>query len=325
MEHPLIVIAQLVLITTSALKIDFGGKHYHVLPGDINPNVTELDLLYNDFRRIENHTFDGLFLLEILVLDWNGVKYISPKAFWNNPVLWKIDLYEHRLLVIPENFGEAADSLVELGMKVRSKHVLQTVNFTDYPLLEGISFTHGTPANGIITLKNLPSLKWLYAEHCGLISFPNLSETPNLETTNLHTGFYTSIPKEYLASSTKLWALRLPDGQLTHLPAMNNMVSLSYLEIENNNLTTLPDLYHLPLREIKMQHNPWVCDQALCWVRMWPFMKEFSLVIDSMNTNCSSPTEAAGTPLMERHPVTMRCYNGKLENIIFFHNMHTAL
>ena len=325
MEHILIVIAQLVLITTSALKTDFSGKRYHDLPDDVNTNVTELILLYNDFRRIEDHTFDGLFLLEILNLNWNGVTYISPRAFWNNPLLWEIKLYEHRLLAIPENFGEAADSLVNLEMNVRRTHVLQRVNFTEYPLLESILFTHGTPANGIFTLKNLPSLKWLYAEHCALISFPNLSEAPNLDAASLHKGLFTSIPKEYLAVSTKLNVLRLPDGQLTRLPAMNNMVSLSYLEIENNKLTTLPDLYHLPLREIKMQHNPWVCDQALCWVRMWPFINKFSLIIDSMNTICIAPMEAAGTPFMERHPVTMRCYNGKLESILFLYNMHTVL
>ena len=152
------------------------------------------------------------------------------------------------------------------------KHTLQNVNFTDYPLLEWISFRKNIPADGIITLKKkLPSFRFWFAEHCALTSFPNLSEAPNLIRAQLHTGLFTSIPPEYLAGSTKLRYLTLLNGKLNSLPVMDNMIYPRELVINNNDLTTLPYLYHLPHRIIKMQHNHWVCDQALCWVRMWPF------------------------------------------------------
>ena len=315
MDYILVCIGQFVAVTSSEFTIDICCQKLLDVPQDINNSITSLDLKWNRIRQIMENAFDDLYLLEFLNLDFNKVSYISPKAFRNNHVLHYIKLYDHRLMAIPEQFGEAADSLVRLEMKVRSKHILQSVNFTDYPLLEWVSFTKSAPANGVITLKNLPSLKLWYGEHCALTSFPNFSEAPHLEKANLHTGFFPLIPQEYLAGSTKLKHLNLPNGQLNRLPGMKNMVSLLLLNIQNNKLTTLPDLYHLPLRSVTMLHNPWVCDVALCWVRMWPFIKKSSIVTVSMDPICNLPTEAAGTPLMERHPVDMECYKGKFKNI----------
>ena len=198
---------------TSTMEIDICCKGLLDVPGDVNISVTELILASNQIRWIEGPAFHGLLILEILDLNFNQVTYISPKAFRSNHVLRRINLIDHRLMAIPENFGEAADSLEILAMKVLiSKHILQRVNLTGYPRLWEITFSNAAPANGIFTLKNLPRMTALYAEHCALTSFPNLSEAPNLWKASLHTGFFTSIPQEQLARSTRLQYLNRPGG-----------------------------------------------------------------------------------------------------------------
>ena len=153
MDYILVCIGQFVAVTSSEFTIDICCQKLFDVPQDINNSITSLDLKWNRIRQIMENAFDDLYLLEFLNLDFNKVSYISPKAFRNNHVLHHIKLYDHRLMAIPEQFGEAADSLMRLEMKGRSKHILQSVNFTDYPLLEWVSFTKSAPANGVITLK----------------------------------------------------------------------------------------------------------------------------------------------------------------------------
>ena len=318
MGYILLIIGQLAVMTTSALQIILKGLPD--VPGGINASATELILQGNQIRRIEDNTFDNLLILEILNLGKNPVEYISPNAFRNNLVLRQIILYEHRLVTIPEKFGEVADSLVTLYMRVKGKHTLKSMNFTDYPNLDWMTLKNTRPADGIITLKNLSSFTRMHSEYCALTSFPNLSEAPNLAIAYLTQGLFTSIPPQYLAGLTRLKKLVLGFGKLNSLPAMDKMSSLQDLNVETNNLTTLPHLYHLPLQTLTIRGNPLVCDKVLCWVRMWPFMKRRDPVTDSTNTICSSPSEAAGTPLMERHPVAMECYKGKYKT---YHLSHT--
>ena len=88
------------------------------------------------------------------------------------------------------------------------------------------------------------------------------------------------------------------------------MLQLNELKIDNNNLDSLPDLYHLPLKILLLTGNPWACDMTLSWVRMWPWAKLLPVL---GNPVCAKPAELYGMQLMSVKPTQMHCYNGKVE------------
>ena len=84
--------------------------------------------------------------------------------------------------------------------------------------------------------------------------------------------------------------------------------ALKLLYLKNNRLSSIPDLYHLPLRRLSVTENPMVCNQSLCWIRMWPWVKTSYMNADDMK--CETPPVLQGVLLSDINPVTLGCHNG---------------
>ena len=103
--------------------------------------------------------------------------------------------------------------------------------------------------------------------------------------------------------------LHLHLNRLTKLPAISFMDKLEILTLQNNRLHSLPDLYDMRFTRLTLASNPLVCDKALCWIRMWPWLKTASIPTDE--PVCAGPAEVAGMKLMDVDPTFMECFRGE--------------
>ena len=118
-----------------------------------------------------------------------------------------------------------------------------------------------------------------------------------------------SMPFENVIGVNEVKALYLPLNKLTKLPAISFMDKLNILKLQNNRLSSTPDLYDMPFTRPTLASNPMVCDKALCWIRMWPSMKTASIPSDE--PVCAEQAEVAGMKLMDVDPTFMECFRGE--------------
>ena len=146
-----------------------------------------------------------------------------------------------------------------------------------------------------------------------LQTYPSVSFLPRLISVQLYHNAIQWLPESHMEGLPRIDSLLVGKNRLSRIPNLSHLSSLKYLKIYENNLTTIPDCYELPLIEVDMAYNPWLCDVELCWIRMWPFKKPaLKLEIHSgAVANCAAPANLSGTALMEVHPVDMGCYKGK--------------
>ena len=163
-----------------------------------------------------------------------------------------------------------------------------------------------------LIIHELPSLRNLFAQECDLQEFPVLSGAPHLEVVQLHGNPFTWVPQSALAGLSRLRQLIFPECRVMYLPDLSHLVSLEIIHAHNNGLRTIPDIYDLMLMEMNLAGNPLVCDKALCWIRMWDYIK-FPMDVESSHRGfCAEPTGLWGL-LMDVHPLDMKCYEGKSE------------
>ena len=221
---------------------------------------------------------------------------------------WWVNFASHRLSIFPTEVGGAWCNIVTIigSMGPADMH---PVHFIHLPALQKLTINTNSVKN--LTIGSLPSLKKLYANWCKLKTFPNLTGALNLEVVSLRSNSFTHIPQPVISGLVNLRILSLSDGGVNFLPDFSHLVSLEALHIKNNALTSLPDLYHLPLTGVNWYDNPVVCDQAMCWVRMWSSIKPATTPANLETGTCGAPEEMSGLPLMSVHPVSMECYDGK--------------
>ena len=163
-----------------------------------------------------------------------------------------------------------------------------------------------------LTLGHLPSFRVLHAQFCGFTIFPDLSTAVALEEVNLLSNNINEIPKSAIAGLNKLRKLNIVQNRISHLPDLSHLVSLEDLNLNHNFLKSLPDLYELPLTDLRWAGNPLVCNETLCWVRMWGFTKPALKMGDDPEDVCEAPWHRKGLHLMDIHPIDMECYEGNL-------------
>ena len=300
-------IAWLLCVTKAEMTVDRSDENLITFPNNINTDVTTLMLSGNNITRIENNSVASLTALEKLKLNNNGVEFISTNAFVNNTHLADLELQGHRLSTIPPELGGAWKTLVRFGFG-RGRLSIPAVHMENFTALTMINMNFFYTKSFI--LRNLPSLKQLYAQNCKLQEFPDLAEAPKLETVQLHQNDFTWVPSWALAGLSKLRYLMLPESRVMHLPDLSHLASLKTIHVNGNALKTIPDMYDQMITKINLANNPLVCDKVLCWIRMWDYIK-YPLDVNSYQKGtCAKPTHMRGL-LMDVHPVEMKCYKGK--------------
>ena len=132
---------------------------------------------------------------------------------------------------------------------------------------------------------------------------------PLLESISAYKCGMHSVPFENVTGLVRVKYLNLHSNYLDKLPNISLMEKLEELYLDNNRLSSLPDLYDKPFIRLTIAINPLVCDKALCWIRMWPWMKSTSIPTDE--PVCARPADVAGMKLMDVDPAFMECFRGK--------------
>ena len=142
----------------------------------------------------------------------------------------------------------------------------------------------------------------------------DLGNFPNtLGNFNLKWGDLSTMPNLHLYMPN-ISAILLKSNNISRIPTENfvGMKQLRHLDVYNNNLKTIPDLYHSSLEILEIGKNPLCCNESLCWVRLWARKKSIALKVPGKPV-CSSPGYIEGELLMDSDPVEMECYKGQYE------------
>ena len=138
-----------------------------------------------------------------------------------------------------------------------------------------------------------------------LVAMPNVSYLAQLEQLDVSENDITVVPESTLLGIPKLLKLKLNDNKISVLGDISAL--WAEVRLENNNLTTLPDLYNMRLEELTLEGNPLSCNQSLCWLRMWPWSKTLPTLDDAL---CSTSSDLNELKAMRVHPTQMQCFNG---------------
>ena len=84
-------------------------------------------------------------------------------------------------------------------------------------------------------------------------------------------------------------------------------LQLEGIDILDNTLETIPDLFDQTPQKLKVAGNPLRCNQSLCWVRLWA-RKKTVVLTDIESAVCQSPGFMTGKSLLSVDPVKMACY-----------------
>ena len=132
------------------------------------------------------------------------------------------------------------------------------------------------------------NLEELFLSFVMLFAIPNFQlYTPRITTIKLRGNNITHIPDEYIVG-----------------------LQLEKLDIRDNKLEAIPDLFDQPLKQSKIADKPLRCNASLCWLRLWS-RKKTTVLKCIESTSCQSPSYLTGKRLLDIDPVKMGCYSGE--------------
>ena len=243
----------------------------------------------------------------------SNLEYIDEGAFDNNPLLEYLALVELPLKHLPATLGPAQISLDWVALdKVTTSFLNLTGGnyFREFPKLTYLGIGNNNDIGPQLNTDILPQqLSYLHMPRGRLEIFPNLSAVvPHLKHLRFFDNYIKVVPEECIAALKLMETLYASQNSIDTLPDLGFMTKLRILDISNNRLAALPDMYHLPLKKLMIARNPLMCYQTLCWLLMWPWQKA-SMLQDQ--PTCAGPGMLSGRKLMDVHPVDMECYQGK--------------
>ena len=277
-----------VFCVTSALEVDLQETGLMGVPQDINPLVSDLDLDENDINRITRTTFALYKELRKLSLRHTGLKYVEDGSFDHNTKLEELSLRKNRIVQFPRSFGPAAPSLILLDLwSAIDDETLHVLNFEEMIRLETL-YLGDLKFPGTFDAALLPpTSQYINLNRADLTQFSDFQRyTPNMNILGLG---YNDI-------------MRVPSKSIAGLSALKELF------LQNNKLSTIPDLYHLPLERLKLGDNPLACNQSHGWIRMWPWVKTTDLKTDDIT--CITTGLLDPVLLTDINPVTLGCHYG---------------
>ena len=271
---------------TNAVSVDKSNMGLTFVPRDISIQAENLNLEYNRIIRITNMSFIQCIQLHTLKLSGNDLTYIENGSFDFNAKLETLSMAGNNIMQLPHSFGAAAASLRNLhlwcALHVRDP-AINNINFTQMINLDWLNIGCSNPHGGF----DASRLKNACLNYGGLTKFPDFARhTPNIATIMMAGNAITEVPSEYIIGNT----------------------ALKQLTLNRNRLSTIPDLYHLPLTSLALNENPIVCNQSLCWIRMWPWMRTPADITDDIA--CATLKSLHGVLLMGINLITLECHNG---------------
>ena len=289
----------------------FSGSNLTSIPQEASPGDQLLYIRDNTIRRIPVDAFVSYSKLRRLIFIGVGLQYIENDAFRRQDKLEILSIIDScRNLLLPPDFGPPTKSLIRIILW----GTLSRNNAIAYPYFEAFEKLESLNIGGNylkVPDHFLPNnLTVFYAMMNVMPTFPSFGITPLLQNIALHSSRMNTISLQTVAGLTGVEGLGLHNNRLSDLPDISFMKDLVYIPLHRNRLASMPDLYELPLTTLTLANNPLVCDKALCWIRMWPWMKISTIPSDE--PTCAGPAAMVMMRLMDVDPVLMKCFKGGL-------------
>ena len=257
------------------------------------------------------HLDSAILPSSLIALRISGTQMSSfPNIGHQTPYLDHINLVNNAISVIPQ---EAIDKFSKIRVLRLGQNVLESFpNVSHHRTLKAI-FMNGNRIKHVrrSLIEGLMVLEFLSLSQNRINLMPDLSHLPRLRKITLNTNYLRYVPASCL-EGLKIELFDLRYNRITFIEDFPKMTPS--IDLRNNMMTTLPDLYDSNFVSLELENNPLFCNQSLCWLRMWPFDKPLP-VLD--NVLCSSPPDRNGTMLMRVHPTLLKCYEGKCGDIIY--------
>ena len=311
--------------------IRLGGCRIMQLPNSFGPSTATLQHfdIYAGFisSLIFKHPYFAAFP-NLYHLDMGGGKDVE--SFSENIIPPNIDRFRmdfSRLPAFPDFRGQSKLSVVTVignlisiipqehistlsnlkWFRASKNNIKAIPNFSHMILLSLLELN-----NNDITLfphahiSGLISLDTLKAGNNLVHEMPNVSYLPKLELADFSNNIIQHVPASCLRGLPMIKTLDLNNNRISRMD--DNSMPRGDLYLHDNQLPSPPDLYDMKVSSLTLNGNPLVCDQLLCWLRMWPFVKTLPLLDDFF---CAAPSFLNGSLVMDIHPVNLRCYKGK--------------
>ena len=304
---------------------------------DLYPDLVELSLAYCNITLILNGTFDRQVKLQIVSFNHNSIRHLPVIFGPSVHTILKIGMfaaYDNDYVFNYPYFG-AFEKLLTLNIGNRdarsfdgNKIPTSVKSFRAYGSklskfpycshLKHLELLH-LNENRITTIPrdNIHGLKRLkiFKVHRNKITLmPNMSYFSALKVIGISQNYITYVPTGTLDGLLHLKKLDLSANRIAYVDDISHL-SLYHLNLASNILRILPDLYGHKLKTLYLHDNPIVCNQSLCWLRMWPWYQtppEFDNVV------CAEPPELIGLEIMKVHPNVLECYNGMLNVVLYY-------
>ena len=197
-----------------------------MVPRDLNISVKKLLLRGNHITEFNNVSFTVYLGLEHIMAQQNGLRYIREGTFDENAKLKELRLSSNSIIQLPASFGAGGKSIQVLDFRnALQGPAISKLNLTEMGRLKWLSVAKND-CNGTLNAMKYPdSLRWISLIETGLLYLPKFAaETPHLRAIAVNTNMIERIPEDVASIAT-----------------------LEVLRVRTNRLSTLPDLYHLPL------------------------------------------------------------------------------
>ena len=307
----LVVVMTTVIVRTRSAYYN-SKSNLTSIPLEAFPGDPLLDIRGSTISYIPVDAFISYSNLKVLVFSKVPLYYIEEGAFRGQDKLEELTIIGGtRKLSFPSNLGPPTKSLI----KITLWSALSSTTSIAYPYFA--AFQHlkllNIGANNLRTLNAnlLPNnITRFQASYNVVPIFPGLGTyAPLIENIIFSSCWMQDLPVESVTSLKEVKLLSVHSNKLSNFPNITFMKVLENLQLHNNRLLSIPDLYELPLTTLTLADNPLVCDKALCWIRMWPWME--ASAIPSDEPTCAGPAAMVGMRLMDVDPVLMECFKGE--------------
>eukprot|EP00026_Physarum_polycephalum_P010540 Phypoly_transcript_10706.p1 GENE.Phypoly_transcript_10706~~Phypoly_transcript_10706.p1 ORF type:complete len:331 (+),score=36.47 Phypoly_transcript_10706:44-994(+) len=212
--------------------LDLTGSALGVVPDDLSPNLTELDLTNNRLKSLQNLTH--LTNLQKLTLRQNLLP--SAEALLSLTTLTHLDLYDNQLTSC-ENFNFPHVTNLDLSFN----HLRHIPNALALPSIKELYFVNNKISAISTGVRNLTTLTLLELGSNRIRNLENLELLVNLEQLWLGMNKITTI--QNLDTLTKVTKMSIQSNRLTSIGnGLANLVSLQELYLSHNGITHISGL-----------------------------------------------------------------------------------
>ena len=231
----------------------------------------------------------------------------APTVF---PNLSNLTLLQHfemnsKLTFIPDECIKRLDSLTYFKIVHNKLTVMPDVSHLE-ELKSLHVYSNSLPEIPKPKIAGLTRVKLIYAHNNLIHAMPNISYLSSVRYVYLHNNRIRHVPSDTLYGLPNLRFFRLEGNMISHIGGLQQL-GLITLNLAGNQLADIPDLFHLRFWSVDINDNPLMCNQSLCWLRMWSWFTHSPL---AGNPACAQPPGLEGVGVKNVHPLLLKCYNG---------------